>query len=770
MKGWKITGLLATFFIVLSVPVYLLKFSYLSHLPNPDQKEVAYGFVGSKKCADCHRKEYDNWQDSHHDHAMDIANDKTVLGDFNNSVLESHGIASKFYKKNDKFYVYTKGPEGRMGEYEIAYTFGWYPLQQYLVPFDSGRLQCLPIAWDARKNKWYDLNPDIEIAPSDWLYWTNAGQNWNGMCAECHSTNLKKNYDPVKNTYQTTWTDIDVGCEACHGPGSRHVSWAETPDMGRPSVSNYDLAVRTSGVTSKQNVNQCAPCHSRRAILGDYTHSEPDLLDSLLPSLLTPELYFPDGQILEEVYVYGSFIQSKMYHREVKCSDCHDAHSAKLVKEGNNLCLQCHRASEYDSSQHHFHKQKGEKGKPIKSGDGKVLFETGTGAECMQCHMPGRNYMVIDYRPDHSFRIPRPDLSEKIHTPNACNRCHIDKSTEWAEEWITKWYGPGRKEHYGEIIEAGRKQNPAANMEIINLATDPLYPVIVRATALSLLGAYPGEESLKAFNISLMDEEALIRRTAVENLPVSDNEVKVKLIAPLLYDPVKAVRIEAASKLAGKPSEYLDLRQKEVYQQVLKEFIASMEYSGDFSFGRFNLGNLYHELDDNDRAIENYKAAIKIDNLFYPAKVNLAMLYNEKGERDRAEELFMEVINEHPGLYEIYYSLALLLAEKNNLEEASVYMKKASENIPGAARVHYNYGLLLQYLNRDKEAETEIKKALEIEPDNLDFLYALFDFYFKRSKLSEAKNIAEKMVRIAPDQPVAKELLDMLTNRIESGK
>jgi hypothetical protein len=272
------------------------------------------------------------------------------------------------------------------------------------------------------------------------------------MCAECHSTNLKKNYDIKTDTYRTAWSDIDVGCEACHGPGSRHVQWAEMPDMARPPVENFDLVVKTSGLGSRKLVELCAPCHSRRASLGDYTHAEADLLDSMLPSLLTEELYFSDGQILDEVYVYGSFTQSKMYHRDVRCSDCHDVHSLKLIKEKNALCLQCHRAEEYDSKEHHFHKHKGEKGDSIKSADGKVLFEVGSGAECVQCHMPGRTYMGIHYRLDHSLRIPRPDLSAKIGTPNACNRCHIDKTVQWSVDAIIS----------GTVRAAGRTTAPSS--------------------------------------------------------------------------------------------------------------------------------------------------------------------------------------------------------------------------------------------------------------------------------------------------------------------
>jgi predicted CXXCH cytochrome family protein len=768
MTGWKITGILATVLIIFSVPLYLLKTVYLSPFPTSNQSAMKYDFTGSLKCADCHRKEYDQWRDSHHDHAMDIASNETVLGDFNNVLFKSHGVTSRFFRKDGRFFVHTQGPGGKMKDFEITHTFGWYPLQQYLVPFEGGRLQCLPIAWDVRKNEWYDLNPNNVIDTKDWLYWTNAGQNWNGMCAECHSTNLKKNYDLKSDTYQTTWTDIDVGCEACHGPGSRHVEWAETPDMGRPSVKNYNLVVKTSGITSRELVESCAPCHSRRSILGDYTHAEPDLLDSMLPSLLTPELYFADGQILAEVYVYGSFVQSKMYDRDVKCSDCHDVHSGKLIMEGNDLCLQCHRASEYDIKGHHFHKMKGEEGDPIKSSDGKILFDVGTGSECVQCHMPGRNYMVIDYRPDHSFRIPRPDLSENIDVPNACNRCHIDKTNQWSNEWLTKWYGPGRRRHYGTIIEAGRNQMPGAINDLIKLAMDSLYPVNVRATALSFLKAYPDRETKSSYEFSLMDDEALIRRTALENLNLRDDREKVRVIAPLLYDPVKAVRIQAASELAGETSKYVDPDQKKLFQKVLDEFIASMEYSGDFSFGRFNLGNLYRSLDEDEEAIKNYKAAIKIDNLFYPAKVNLAMLYNQKGKRDKAEELFREVVRENPGLHEISYSLALLLAERNRYEEAALFMGKAAANMPGTARVHYNYGLLLQYLNRDREAEVELKKALNLEPKNMDFLYALFDYYFKRSRFHQARDIAEAMVRVNPESSAARGLLNVLKEKIKS--
>ena len=762
MKKWKIIGVAATVVIILSIPFYLLKHKYISSGLEAIRPKSEAIFVGSQKCMDCHKIEYDKWRDSQHDHAMEVADKNTVLGNFDNADFEKHGVTSRFYQKDGRYYVHTQGSSGKMGDFEVTHTFGWYPLQQYLVPFPGGRLQCLPLAWDVRGKKWYHLYPKDPLSPKDWLYWTNAGQNWNGMCAECHSTNLKKNYNLETDTYQTTWSDIDVGCEACHGPGSRHVEWAQMPDMARPKVENYGLVVRTSGINSRKLVELCAPCHSRRAALGDYTHSEPDLLDSLLPSLLAENLYFADGQILEEVYVYGSFTQSKMYHRDVRCNDCHDVHSIKLAKKGNDLCLQCHRAKEYDTKAHHFHKKKGEKGDRIRSLKGEVLFDVGTGAECAQCHMPGRYYMGIDYRPDHSFRVPRPDLSITIGTPDACKRCHIDKTSQWSDNTITKWYGPGRKQHYGTIIDAGRERRPDARKDLVRLAGDPLYPVIVRATAISLLTAYSGEDTFQTIKLALMDDEALIRRTAVESIEPANQKEKAELIAPFLYDPVKAVRIEAARRLAGEPVKHLSPDQEKVFKAVLEEFITSMKFSADFSFGRYNLGNLYVALNQPEEAIRNYLAAIKIDSLFYPAKVNLAMFYNQKGEDDKAEVLLREVIQEHPEMHEIAYSLGLLLAEMKKYDQAAIYLERAAKGIPGRARIHYNLGLLLQYLQRDEKAEQALLRALEIDPNSAEYLYALADFYLKRGKLQKARSIAVQMVAKHPDNPIGKELLGII--------
>ncbi|MGD8257622.1 MAG: multiheme c-type cytochrome [Desulfobacterales bacterium] len=769
MTSWKITGFIATIIIALSLPLYILKTTYFGPASDQQHNLTIASFVGHKKCIECHKQEYDKWQKSHHFKAMEVATDKSVLGDFNDSVFEHQGITSRFYRKNNKFFVRTPGPKGDMGDYEITHTFGYYPLQQYLVPFPGGRLQCLPIAWDARQRNWFHLYPYDTIDPAEWIYWTNAGQNWNGMCSECHSTNLKKNYNMDSDTFQTTWSEINVSCEACHGPGSLHVRWAEVPEMARSRTEkNFGLVVQTRSISSRAQVELCAPCHSRRRSLGEYRHDQANLLDILVPQLLRQDMYFPDGQILEEVYVYGSFIQSKMFDRDVRCSDCHDVHSITLIKEGNNLCLQCHRADIYDTKDHHFHKKEGEKGEPLKSPDGKIISAVGEGAQCVKCHMPGRNYMVIDYRPDHSLRVPRPDLSQSLDTPNACNQCHTDKTNRWSVEHVTKWYGLKRKPHYGSVLEAGRRRSPNAQADLIKIAGDALYPVIVRATAVSLLGAYPGTDSLQALEIALADEDPLIRLTAILSLPPIEPKRFIKLISPALYDPVKAVRIEAANSLTRIPTTELTADIAKLYQGVLSEYRKTLRYSADFAYARYNLGNMYLNLKQLPEAEKNYNAAIQIDRDFYPAKVNLAMLYNQMGQNSKAERLLRQVVTSNPELYEVNYSLGLLLAETKQYVEATRYLEQAARGIPNRARVHYNLGLLLDYLRRDADAERALSRALEIEPHNVDYLVAVAEYYLKRKELHKAKPIAEQLIESHSSNTIGYELLDLINKQLRA--
>lgn len=752
MSNWELGALAAAVLILIAPLIYVVRADHQVAPPN----EAELHFIGSQKCSRCHQAAFDLWQGSHHDLAMAEATEQSVLGDFKNATFTDPytGVTSRFFRRGEAFQVETEGPDGALGIFEITHTFGVYPLQQYLVPFSGGRLQCLNIAWNAREDHWYRLPPYEVEGPDDWLHWTKGGQNWNGMCAECHSTRVDKGFDLDSGSYQTSWFEINVGCEACHGPGSKHAAWGERPAMARPAVENYELAVETSHLNAKEQITICAPCHSRRFQLDNNDHAQKELLDTLVPSLLEEGLYYPDGQILEEVYVYGSYTQSKMFQHDVRCNDCHDMHSLKLHRQDNALCLQCHRAEDYDTYEHHFHKREYE-GKPSE------------GHLCVKCHMPGQLYMGIDYRPDHSLRVPRPDLSLTINTPNSCSAigCHNDKSIEWVNDHYKKWYGESRKTHYGEVFAAARSGATTAGDDLRATASDSLLPAIVRATALSLLRNYPDNKTTDTFTAALQDDDALIRYTAIRSLENLDQETKLQLIGPKLYDKVLAVRMEAALVLSSLPISALRPDDVQQFRAGLAEYEAAMRYNADFAPQRYNLGNLAAAIGESEEAINYYLQSIGIDDQFYPAKVNLAMHYNQLGKNEQAETLLRQVVDDNPDLFEVAYSLGLLLAEQENYLAAATFLGKAADGMPQYTRVRYNQALALLKLKRWQDGEQALLKALEVEPDNREYFMTLANLYLNFKETERARQLAEQILQKEPGQQDAQELLRMLNQK-----
>ncbi|MBK9963767.1 MAG: tetratricopeptide repeat protein [Holophagales bacterium] len=751
LARWRFAALVAAALVVASRPLALVR----DALRKPAPKSVAPAeatFVGRKACAKCHEKATKAWTGSHHDLAMTEATDATVRGDFSGVVFEGDGMKARFFRDGKKFLIETAAPDGKPTVYEAAYTFGWDPLQQYLIKFPGGRMQAFSLAWDVPGKRWFFLYPGRKIPPSDWLHWTRNGQNWNGMCAGCHSTNLVKGFDPRTNTFTTTWFEVDVSCEACHGPGSRHVAWAEVPPMGRSRVDNFGLVLKTSNVTNRELVELCAPCHSRRVELGGYDHRRPELLDNHVPVLLAEGTYHPDGQILDEDFEYGSFVQSKMFRMGVRCTDCHDAHTLKLRKERNGVCLQCHPGTAYDDARHHFHKKEW-KGKPS------------DGALCASCHMPKSPFMVVHMRADHSIRIPRPDLTRDLGVPNSCSLsgCHADKPLSWVTNAFDKWYGTARKPHYGTVLAAGRKGSPAAKADLLRLEADALSPTVVRATALSLLGQYRGPDVTAAFRRALLDEEPLIRRTAVALAPIADEAERVARLAPLLADPFRAVRLEAAAQLAGTPPALLKPYQKDALDTALADYVKAMEYSLDFSYAGHNLGLMYERMHDPVKAEESYRAALAVDDLSYPPKANLAMLLARQGKSAEAEKLLREVLAAYPDRAEVAYALGLLVAEKGALPEAATLLARAAAGMPANARAAYNAGLALAQVGRDAEAEKMLRQAAAADPSSYDLLFALADFLVRKGRLAEVAPLADRMAAIDPARPEAGQLRVILS-------
>jgi tetratricopeptide (TPR) repeat protein len=757
--------------------VGIWRWSAAAHTQALKPSVAAATYVGEARCAECHAEEVQAWQTSHHAQAMQVASDSTVLGDFNHAQFSKDGVVSSFIKKESKFYVQTEGPDGKRLDYVLPYTFGVSPLQQYLVEFSNGRLQSFVVAWDSRTKqqdgqRWFHLYPNQKLTPNDPLHWTGRNQTWNYMCADCHSTNLRKNYDLAKDTYATTWSDINVSCETCHGPGSNHVTWAQARKKGpyqadegsnglavnlKPAKGSWSVSQPDTGTMhwngqarSHDEINTCAPCHSRRhPITADVQPGNP-FLDDYVPSLLEEGVYYPDGQILEEDYEWGSFVQSKMYHEGVICSDCHDPHTAKLPAiSANAVCGKCHSLAKFGSEQHHHHKAES------------------TGALCVNCHMPTKTYMVVDVRRDHSFRVPRPDFSVAYGTPNACNQCHKDKSNGWAADAVAKWYGPNRRHeaHFVEAIDAGRRGLPNAERALTALIQDSAKPAIARATALSLLPAYLSPTSMPAVQTALRDEDALVRGEAVRSLEPLSPEDRVRLAAPLLTDPIRSVRIEAARLLAGSPPDRLQPTQKTALERDIAELIASEMASAERPENHMNLALLYVQMGRASEAENELKTALRLDPKFVPAMVNLADLYRQQQRDEEGQQWLEKAMAVEPNAAEPVHALGLLKIRQKRYPEALGLLAKAAALQPSNVRYSYVYAVALQSSGQINQAIGILQQAYQRRPSDRQVLSALIAFERDNGNLPAAIAYAQQFVELVPDDPGAKATLQELQRR-----
>ncbi len=687
-------------------------------------------FLGDNNCKSCHEAQFKDWKGSHHDEAMQVASDATILGDFDNTIFESQGIVSRFYKNDGVFFVNTEGRDGAYHDFKIEYTFGVTPLQQYIVKFPDGHYQCLRTAWNTEQKKWFDLYPDFKVVHSEWLHWSRGGLNWNNMCADCHSTNVRKNYSIKSHSYDTKYALINVSCEACHGPGKRHVE--NVNRLGDTYKPNEDLKM-TLNTHPKDLVDQCARCHVRREQYSEFYNFEGTFLDHYFPQLLTDNLYHPDGQILDEVYVYGSFLQSKMYQNNVTCTNCHNPHSLKLRFEGNMLCAQCHDTNSYDTPKHHFHEVNSD------------------ASQCINCHMTGKIYMGNDYRRDHSFRIPRPDLSLKYGTPNACTQCHTDKDDTWAWDNYQRNYGQPKSKHFSELLAPALSEDPHGYEKLQELVNDTIYPEIARASGVLAMGNYLNNNSINEMLAFLNDASPLVRGAAIDALNDMNSSDYVNYFLPLLKDKKRTIRIKAFLALATLNEFQIPEDYKDIYRKVEKEFNTHLSVTADFSGGRAKRALFYLKRGDLVNAIEWYEKSLEVDDRNNMIRTNLANLYYRNNKPNKAEEAFKLIIKQEPDYAQTYYSYALLLAEQNRVEDAIAQMELAIKYMQDNIRFYYNLSLLYDKVNNLKQAETTAIKGLKLAPNNESLLYVLAYIYQKDGHIDKAKNIALQLMQRYPN-------------------
>lgn len=694
-------------------------------------------YVGDKSCVECHSKETHEWLGSDHDLAMMVADEKSVKGDFNDSSFSYNGITSLFYRKDGKYMVRTDDAGGKLKDFEISYTFGVYPLQQYMVKFPKGRIQVLDIAWDSRSKdeggqRWYHLHPDDNVTAGDPLHWTGPNLNWNYMCADCHSTNLKKNYNPKTKEYATTWDIINVSCEACHGAASKHIAWTKNresnvsnsgfmvsllPNGRQWLINNKTLKPELHDANSSTRYNEievCAKCHSRRSQLDDNFKTGDKFHDHYLPSQLTEGLYFADGKIQDEVYVYNSFLQSKMYAKGVTCTDCHNPHTLKRRATGDKICFRCHKMDKYRATTHHKHKV------------------GSTGASCVSCHMPARTYMGVDSRNDHSFRVPRPDISVKMpEIPNACNNCHSDQNATWASDTMKKWYGktPIGKQNFAHAMHALRTQSYDAPKSLYGVLMSDA-PNIAKATVTPYLGDYPSRQTYTTTLQMLRKSDSNIRRSALQALESFPVKLRVKETFKMLSDPAKIVRMEAARQLASFPKGQLDREKATLLEKALAEYEEVLLFSADRPEYQLSLAMLYQAQAKPKKAEEAYKEALRLQAKYIPTYVNYADFLQKQGRDQEVLPLLQSALKELGDNAMLYHIMGLWYVRNKQSDLAYPALKKAMELDSDDVRFGYVYAVAIGE-EQPREAITILERLYAKETGNKQVVSGLAYYYGK---------------------------------------
>ncbi|RZI43811.1 hypothetical protein EGT07_08585 [Herbaspirillum sp. HC18] len=688
-------------------------------------------YIGADACSGCHQHQAAQWRDSHHAKAMQHAGGDTVLGDFNDKTLSHAGGGSRFFKRDGKYFIRTDGQDGKPATFEVRYTFGVYPLQQYLVELPGGKLQALATAWDARPKaqggqRWFHLYPGQKLKAGDALHWTGRDQNWNFMCASCHSTNLQRNYDLASDSYKTTWSDINVACEACHGPGSRHAEWARGERKDAVAFRGFDKQLRTGnglhwnfadagqkiastkplpevrGSDRNDEADTCFACHARRQELNSRDRPGQAFLDRYQPGLLERGQYHADGRIDGEVFEYGSFTQSKMYRAGVTCSNCHEPHALKLRADGNALCGQCHQAAHYERTEHHRHRA------------------GSAGAECVNCHMPVKTYMGVDQRRDHGFKVPRPDIGERLQTPDACTQCHAGRSPQWTMTALNRWgIRPDDTQLRLSIaIDAAWTGSMRTESLLTPLAADSQLTDMQRATALSLLPTTRTPQTLAQIAYGLSSDAPLVRLGAARALGNLEPQLRTQLGLGLLGDPLRAIRVEAARALADAPRQRLTPAQRTALDSAMGEAVAAELVSAERPESHVNLAQLYQRAGRPGDAESELLTALRLAPGFVPAMVNLADLYRQQRREAEGEQMLHKAMMTDPTAASPVFALGLLKIRQNKRSEALALLKKAATLAPRDAQYAYALALALNDGGDNGKALEVIKAARRYVPED----------------------------------------------------
>ena len=704
-----------------------------------EEKAVFGTYAGSATCKACHAVEFDKWIKSNHGMAERVPRDDMDRAAFDPPRSFTHGTqTTEVRKTGDAFEVVTLGFGFKRDAYPVRRVIGNDPLRQFLVEGQNGRLHTLEACFDPHKGDWFNVYGNEDRKPGEWGHWTGRGMVWNQMCASCHNTRVRKNYDAPTDTYHTTMAEMTVSCESCHGGMKSHVDWQEKyKGTGQKDPTPVKF-------TRDQVIDTCAPCHARRGELtGDFKPGDLFADHYSLTIVDNTDIYYPDGQIRDEDYEFGSFHSSRMFHAGVRCVDCHDPHAAKPMLPGNTLCMKCHTAGGFPNA-------------PVIVQDAHTFHKAdSTGSQCVNCHMPQTVYMQRHSRHDHGFTIPDPLLTKQFGIPNACNRCHQDKDADWALAAVEKTHGDKmnrRTRTRAQTFAKAKQGDASARDELLAILDSDEIPHW-KSSAILLLERWINEPMVSnAVAPFLEHADPLVRASAarvIEGTPVAVRDA----LKSLLDDPVRSVRTAAAWTLR----EHLDLE-----SVAGQDLLNMMNMSADQPSGQMQLGQFSFARGNLPDAVKHMETAIRWDPNSPPFHHDLAMMYSMAGNTAQAIEKLQDAIKLAPNEADYHYKLGLAFSEAHDIPKATAALEAAVKANPRFARAWYNLGLARNSLGKTGEAIDALVKGEQADPTDAGIPYARATILARLGRKDEAIAATQRALQIRPDDPEARQLMGML--------
>jgi predicted CXXCH cytochrome family protein len=718
-----------------------------------DEKAVFATYAGDAACKSCHAAEYEKWQSSNHGLAERSFRDDLDKPAFQPTQTFPHGSQSTTAALDapQQASLKTPGFSGRDEPWKVERVIGHFPLRQFLIPAERGRFHATEACWDPAKKEWFNVYGNEDRKPGEWGHWTGRGMSWNTMCAGCHNTRVRKNYDPATDSYSTSMAQMTVSCEACHGPMKTHATAYTAGDAAAialqqtaAAAKKKDLGSGVGNATARGIMDNCAGCHARRTELtGDQKPGDKFFDHYHLALVDHTDTFYADGQIREEDYEFGPFMASRMQHAGVRCLDCHDPHSAKTLTTGNALCMRCHTPGGFPNApaifpaQHTFH------------------GADSTGSQCINCHMPQTTYMQRHSRHDHGFTIPDPKMTQEFGIPNACNKCHTDQDTTWSLAAVEKWYGPRmerRTRTRTTLFAKAKRGDTEARDGLVQFLSGDDTPYW-KASACLLLDRWLGAENVRTALIQMLGHEhELVRGSAIralEAITEGDPYGVRQKIRPLLADPMRNVRVAAAWALRDE----VDLS-----SAGGRELLHMLTFNSDQPSGQMQLAHFEHARGNVPKAITHMQAAIHWDSGSPPFRHDLAMMHSLVGDLPSSIKELQAAIQLAPQESEYRFKLALAYNELGDTAKTLATLKETVQVEPNHARAWYNLGLALDAANQTAEALDALRRSETADPRDGSAAYAAATLYYKQGNKAEAKSAIWRALNARPNFPEALEL------------